>query len=327
MVLQGKHVNKSLLDMYLKYHRQNAGFCRRKRRQIDRHRGAAPQGNSQTLTMNVLVYSGPEVLQTSLKQTLSTLRSVVVPHYTVQAISAESLASHPWSTNCALLVFPDCHELSPPPFTSIIREYVENGGAFLALPTGASYPPLSRALDLGSLSVSGGPEDPATTSCEMGRLNAMREILHDLGLQIPSKNDVNPSHPLPQFLIATPDKPDIVSQVMEALSGSMKPLEDKNDTFHFRNLSDGNGLLRVAQSDASSSQPKYIIVCRDGKLPSSQQTPLFNLVEYFSELLIARENHCLHKNDLWAIGEIVFYGEVVTSTQTMFDKYVLVWLR
>src|ERR1700733_3252757 len=109
--------------------------------------------------MNVLVYSGPEVLQTSLKNTLSTLRSVLIPHYTVQTISQESLASQPWSAGCALLVFPGCSELSPSPFVTIIRRYVEDGGAFLALSAGATYSSSSRVLDLDSIGISGLSKD------------------------------------------------------------------------------------------------------------------------------------------------------------------------
>jgi len=129
-------------------------------------------------------------------------------------------------------------------------------------------------------------------------------------------------------LAATPAKPDIVSRVMEALSGSMKPLEDKNDTFHFHNLCEADKLQKAdtqsssgAKPKPSSWQPKHIIVCRDGKLPSSQQTLLFDLDNYFSELSSAREVHGLYKDvSPWAMGEVLFYSEVVTSTQTMLDK-------
>ncbi|KAF7969661.1 hypothetical protein HWV62_26706 [Athelia sp. TMB] len=89
--------------------------------------------------MNVLVYAGPEVLQASLKHTLSSLGSILAPHYTVQSISRESLVSHPWSTSCALLVFPGCYALTPSPSIALVKGYVENGGALLALSSGAIY--------------------------------------------------------------------------------------------------------------------------------------------------------------------------------------------
>jgi biotin---protein ligase len=347
--------------------------------------------------MNVLVYSGPEVLQTSLNNTQSILRSVLNPHYTVQTISQESLASQPWSAGCALLVLPGCRELSPSPSVTIIRRYVENGGAFLALSTGATYSSSSRVLDLDSIGISGlskdqtlrfygkatssylypgefvgiesaknmkvlahigervaavryelskgtvavwapgvelprstESEDPATVSWEMSRLSIMREILRDLGLRVPSENTDSACYPLPQFLTANPSKPEIVAQIMKVLSESMRPIEDKNDIFHFCNLGGNEALLKDStrsscgiQPDTSSWQPKHIIVCRDGRLPSSQQSPLFNLNDYFRELYRARDINGLHEDTIpWAMGEALFYSEVVTSTQTMFDKYV-----
>ncbi|KZP20467.1 class II aaRS and biotin synthetase [Athelia psychrophila] len=102
--------------------------------------------------MNVLVYAGPEVLQASLKHTLSTLRSILVPHYTVQSISRESLVSHPWSTSCALLVFPGCYALTPSPSIALIKGFVENGGAFLALSSGAAYTCASQGVGISSFS-------------------------------------------------------------------------------------------------------------------------------------------------------------------------------
>lgn len=253
--------------------------------------------------MNVLVYSGSAVLQPSLKQTLT---SILSPHYTVQSISDHSLASQPWSTNCALLV---CTKSSPS--TAIIRHYVENGGALLDLSAGPFYD----------------SQDPALES------RRMRQSLRDLGLQTPeSENAIVPSRPLPQFLTATPIKPDIVFRIMEALTGSMQPIEDRNDTFYFHNLSEADDLLKVdarsmsdTQSEPSSWQPKRIVVCNNGRLPSSQQTPLFDLGDYFKELSRAWEVAGRQKDiDSWAMGEALFYGQVVTSTQTMLDKYVLV---
>jgi biotin---protein ligase len=85
--------------------------------------------------MNVLVYAGPEVLPQSLSRSLSLLQSVLRPNYAVQTITPQSLATHPWTSSCALLVFPACTHLALPslPLRSAVREYVERGGALLAL--------------------------------------------------------------------------------------------------------------------------------------------------------------------------------------------------
>jgi biotin--protein ligase len=106
--------------------------------------------------MNVLVYAGPEVPQTSLTSTLSTLRSVLVPYYSIQKVSLASLGSHPWTASCALLVLPAGSNLSLASAVTAVSTYVENGGAFLAFGAGAKYSPRSVrvAQFLGSTSSS-----------------------------------------------------------------------------------------------------------------------------------------------------------------------------
>ncbi|KAJ7704393.1 biotin-protein ligase [Mycena rosella] len=101
--------------------------------------------------MNVLVYSGPEVVQTSLDHTLSTLRSILLPFYSVQPISQQALVSQPWQVTCALLVFPGCRDLFLSKAAPVIDAYVQDGGVFLALGTGSHYS--SRGLDQGILNV------------------------------------------------------------------------------------------------------------------------------------------------------------------------------
>lgn len=87
--------------------------------------------------MNVLVYSGPEVQQASLQQTIATIRSIVLPNYTVQTINKQALASHPWTTSCAALVLPGCTQsFASNAASDRISSYVENGGSFIALSCG-----------------------------------------------------------------------------------------------------------------------------------------------------------------------------------------------
>lgn len=93
--------------------------------------------------MNVLVYNGPGVSKTSLTHTLSTLRTLLLPNYTVQTITPQSLASDPWPANCALLVLPGGRDL---PYVNDLKTsnervatYVRGGGSFLGLCAGAYY--------------------------------------------------------------------------------------------------------------------------------------------------------------------------------------------
>ncbi|KAJ6463936.1 class II aaRS and biotin synthetase [Mycena sanguinolenta] len=101
--------------------------------------------------MNVLVYSGPEVIQTSLDHTLSTLHHILLPFYSVQPISQPALVSQPWQATCALLVFPGCRDVVLSSAAAAIEGYVQHGGAYLALGTGSHY--ASRPLDQGILNV------------------------------------------------------------------------------------------------------------------------------------------------------------------------------
>lgn len=370
--------------------------------------------------MNILVYSGPEALKSSLKESLSTLRSLVTPHFTVQTITTESLISHPWSTSCALLVFPGSYELNSLPLISIVRRYIEeDGGRCLMLSSGATFS--TSALDsFSSLSLSTssknrtlrffdkttntylypnfhtGGEDalssslvsiqPTSEECanqvtQLGskdfvgvenakgaeilartadkvaavqcrfnkgvvaiwgagvefpsthsnsRLSALRRTLEGLGLQIPSENLTSTSHPMPQFLVASPSKPRVVSRVIDTLSKGtpIRLFEDKNDTFEFHELEDSDRVLMEVsknelQPDPATWQPKHVIICRDGTLPRSTQTPLFDTAQFFDEISALRNKHAVIDNidsDGWGIGDVLLYSEVVTSTQTMLDK-------
>ncbi|KAJ7721032.1 class II aaRS and biotin synthetase [Mycena metata] len=101
--------------------------------------------------MNVLVYSGPEVIQASLDHTLTALRSTLLPYYSVQPISQPALVSQPWQATCALLVFPGCRDIVLSKAAVSIDAYVQAGGFFLALGTGSHYS--SRGLDQGILNI------------------------------------------------------------------------------------------------------------------------------------------------------------------------------
>ena len=91
--------------------------------------------------MNVLVYSGPEVIQSSLPILTSTLRSLLLPNYTVQSITQHTLINHPWAPSCALLVIPSFSStLSRSTFTDKVSKFVSDGGSLLAFSVGAGGP-------------------------------------------------------------------------------------------------------------------------------------------------------------------------------------------
>ncbi|KAL1406391.1 biotin holocarboxylase synthetase [Vanrija albida] len=104
----------------------------------------------------VFVYSGPGVSPLSLSHTLLTLSLQLLPHYTVQPITAAVLATEPWEPTCALLVIPGGRDL---PFveelsvktkvTRRIAEFVQEGGRYLGICAGAYFGAAEVKFDVG----------------------------------------------------------------------------------------------------------------------------------------------------------------------------------
>ncbi|PPQ77939.1 hypothetical protein CVT25_015414 [Psilocybe cyanescens] len=398
--------------------------------------------------MNVLVYSGPEIIQASLNHILAGLRSTLVPHYTVQSITQQTLTTQPWQKSCALLVLPRTRQRFLSVASKHIKEFVEAGGAYLMLGTGASAASRSGGPAFGSTSIGFGSEaaetplkfydnfnncyitceevvnesetkarsialrtlegielngvydnesaqfngferlkgvsvlakyviedrtaglamevnkgrialwgpgieyplneEPASSTIanstkfspdEIVKFDATRKALitttlTQLGLQVPQETEkkANISRPLPQFLTSTPAKPTIISQITDAIAApqagsQLSSLKDSNDEFYFHSLQESSDLINSARdnsktpSDPSTWQPKHIIVCKDGALPSSELTPLFDLDLFYKFLSSARNKEVFsNSSDPWGMGEALLYGEAVTSTQTMLDK-------
>jgi len=156
---------------------------------------------------------------------------------------------------------------------------------------------------------------------ELLNLRSPYKVEHDLPTKLP--------RPLPQLLITTPLKPSSMSKFQDAItamcSESPGRLQDANDLFQFRTPDEFSGLyaeqklLRIEDKELGSL-PRDIVVFGDGSLPERELTRRFDLKTYFDELASARSSlGLIDKNDL-GMGEAMLYGEVVTSTQTLFDK-------
>ncbi|KAI3618594.1 biotin apo-protein [Moniliophthora roreri] len=174
-----------------------------------------------------------------------------------------------------------------------------------------------------SLSSDLSPQELEAT--ELRRLRLLQLTLTALGTQA-SFVESTP-RPLPQFLVSQPTIQSAVSAVLKALETSVgSVIEDANDNFHFHTLAEAELVLqRARQEDVSEDpatwQPKRIIVCPNGKLPESTVTPIFDVSLFFRALTEARS--CMgHKSTgkPWGFGDVLLYGEAVTSTQTMLDK-------
>lgn len=93
---------------------------------------------------SVLIYSGPGVSPSSLSHTLKSLRSLLSPYYTVNALTPESLLADPWTTQCALLIFPGgrdipFHEMLKGRGNELIAGFVRGGGSFMGICAGGYY--------------------------------------------------------------------------------------------------------------------------------------------------------------------------------------------
>lgn len=171
-------------------------------------------------------------------------------------------------------------------------------------------------------------------SSEKLRIKLLRTTLARLGLQVPadSKPAYSSSRPLPQFLTSTPEKPTIVSQILDAIAApqtgtQLTTFKDANDEFYFHSLQESSDLLRSSRgaakttSDPSTWQPKHIIVCKDGALPEKELIPLFDVALFYKALAAARDKIDIPQTSQpWGVGEALLYGEAITSTQTMLDK-------
>jgi biotin--protein ligase len=109
-----------------------------------------------------------------------------------------------------------------------------------------------------------------------------------------------------------------------SFSAQVESFQDTSDTFQFHPFEDGLQLLEGVRNGSlspSTQTIKHVIVCTDGKLPALNHTPLFDLALFYETLSVARSN-CGLRNavDQWGMGEVLLYGEIVTSTQTMLDK-------
>jgi len=173
------------------------------------------------------------------------------------------------------------------------------------------------------------------TQDDVERLSLLRDTFSSLSLRLPEQNQAN-LRPTPQFLTSTPNKPKIVDTILDALAlaaaqkdvksaKDLRELKDLNDTFHFHRGNTAKGVVERSRSDegeASLALPKDVVVCVDGELPGKELAPLFDFELYYRALEEAREKDGVESDGAWGVGEAMMYGEIVTSTQTMLDKWV-----
>jgi len=159
---------------------------------------------------------------------------------------------------------------------------------------------------------------------EKRRLEFLRESLRECGLELPSAEAVSSRVPTPMYFVgAAPIVDTILSRLsVDFTQEPTKELKDQNDTFVVHPPSDVSA--DIPEPDAATLQPKRVIALTNNAFPPREKTPTFDVALYLGELEKGKQrNRDLgDDSDPWPIGAALMYGEVVTSTQTMLDRYV-----
>lgn len=173
-----------------------------------------------------------------------------------------------------------------------------------------------------------GVDPKAFQAKERARLNLIRGSLSALDLEV-SDAPAPPPRLLPLFLAsddatAAQQAAGALAGVAEATGPAEASIVDRNDTFVLHSASAATQLLHGArhpdtpapeEPEELQKEPKHLCIC-DEALPPTSLTPLFDLSLYFSTLRTIQPAPA-------PFGHVVLYGEVVTSTQTMLDKYAV----
>ncbi|KAG1805789.1 uncharacterized protein BJ212DRAFT_1283265 [Suillus subaureus] len=172
--------------------------------------------------------------------------------------------------------------------------------------------------------------------------------LSALGLRFSSQR-ADPSlepHILPQFFLARPDSWQVQHRIVEALLDHLNlgsavgneshrkwesfVFEDVNDDFYFHfpsfppadRITNHPILELIPPNSLSNPKVKHVLVPSKPLTSEDERiyTPQFSPSAFFRAVDEFRSGTEDANTDTWRIGEALIYGEVVSSTQTMFDK-------
>ena len=172
------------------------------------------------------------------------------------------------------------------------------------------------------------------------RSDFLKACLNKLGLQVNSGESTVPSLSRLHITSLKPsDTAHVIDSLREiiALENGEEYIKDENDIFHLEKPSAWSmGSLSEslpkrskdeADEDAGVSAEDRILdyntvikrlLVHDTEYPTSKETPYFNHHAYYANL---EHYHTTTKNSDEAFGRNLLYGEVVTSTNTMLEKY------
>lgn len=222
--------------------------------------------------------------------------------------------------------------------TTILAKYTEGDGAgkaagvFCRVEKGrallwGTHPeyPLTLEPALSAISTTRSDLKERINELEERRWSLMRDSLRLLGLSVPAATHISQVHPLPQVLVSTPEASSAITVLVTSLTKDFvdsEPLilKDTSDTFHFHRkfqiedlAQHINGFREMKTEDLI----RHIFLVQDGAFPPIATTPLFNIRHYLSELSTTKDSSTQYAQKM---GDVLLYGEVVTSTQTLLDK-------
>jgi len=166
------------------------------------------------------------------------------------------------------------------------------------------------------------PPEARIKEAESDRLRLFRETLILLGLTMPQNglSKEAPHAPIPQLLCLSP----LVSPITEAYNTILSDRSVNIAAFDFPPADEAKALIDQARSESRqeglSKKPRIIKFNAELSL-SPDLTPLFNTNEYFTTLdKVYTTQTPSSPKEKWRLGEVLLYGEAVTSTQTLLNE-------
>jgi len=132
-----------------------------------------------------------------------------------------------------------------------------------------------------------------------------------------------PSKPLPQLVVGRASQVHDIAEALYKLRDETSGLIiDANDTFQLHEASKNDSLPEIGEYKPNEvSDIRHIILFKE-TLPSTSLTPHFSIESYFACLAAAQSKYPTSSGPPLQspIGDILIYGEVVTSTQTLLQR-------
>ena len=179
----------------------------------------------------------------------------------------------------------------------------------------------------------------ALTEDDTKRTNFVKAFLLKLGLDVNQENSTVPSlsrlHLSSASSLATAEVMNSLKEII-TMKGVEKYIKCENDIFHLlkpsawslEGIAEALPREETLEADQSpSTHDRFLdynkiikqLIVHHNELPASKETPYFNHDSFYANV---RHYNGITELDEGTFGRNVLYGEVVTSTNTMLEKYL-----